>query len=412
MNTRRTFLGQLTLGSLALPNLSDHASAAEAKPYSDDRESWVSMLTRVAEPVLSNLAANQLKARMPVEQSKGPASDRRNVTHLEALGRTLGGLAPWLQAGGLTSTEEALRAKFALFARESLANAANPASADCLNFTAGAQNLVDSAFLAMAIARARRELWEKLDQSVRDRLIASLESTRKFKPSQSNWLLFSAMIEAFLASAGSKWKSEPIDIAIKAHEDWYKGDGAYGDGPSFHWDYYNSFVIHPLLIEVLDLMAPVSTQWESFREKVTQRARRFAVVLERLIAADGSYPPLGRSITYRCGAFHHLALMALRQDLPKQIRPAQVRGALTAVIQHTLGAPNTFDEAGWLRIGLAGHQPSLAESYVSTGSLYLCTFAFLPLGLDPSAEFWSAPAADWTSRKLWSGTDLPPDHAM
>ena len=92
--------------------------------------------------------------------------------------------------------------------------------------------------------------------------------------------------------------------------------------------------------------------------------------------------------------------------------PSQVRGALGAVIRRTLEVPGTFDNAGWLRIGLAGHQPSLAEGYITTGSLYLCTLAFLPLGLAPTDDFWAAPAADWTSRKLWSGLDLPPDHAI
>ena len=32
---------------------------------------------------------------MPVEQAAG--ADRRNVTHLEALGRLLAGLAPWIE---------------------------------------------------------------------------------------------------------------------------------------------------------------------------------------------------------------------------------------------------------------------------------------------------------------------------
>lgn len=41
---------------------------------------------------------------------------------------------------------------------------------------------------------------------------------------------------------------------IKAlNEEWYKGDGWYGDGPDFHFDYYNSFVIQPMIIQVLDV---------------------------------------------------------------------------------------------------------------------------------------------------------------
>jgi hypothetical protein len=75
-------------------------------------------------------------------------------------------------------------------------------------------------------------------------------------------------------------------------------------------------------------------------------------------------------------------------------------------------APGTFDENGWLRIGFCGYQPSLAEKYISTGSLYLCATGLLPLGLPPGDPFWSEPPAPWTSQKLWSGESLPADHAM
>jgi len=65
-----------------------------------------------------------------------------------------------------------------------------------------------------------------------------------------------------------------------------------------------------------------------------------------------------------------------------------------------------------LRIGFYGHQPTLGESYISTGSLYLCLVALLPLGLAPEDEFWSAPPARWTQQRIWSGESLPADHAM
>ena len=75
-------------------------------------------------------------------------------------------------------------------------------------------------------------------------------------------------------------------------------------------------------------------------------------------------------------------------------------------------APGTFDADGWLTIGFCGHQPSIGETYISTGSLYLCAVGLLPLGLPPSDPFWQAPAADWTSKKAWGGQDLPADHAL
>jgi hypothetical protein len=75
-------------------------------------------------------------------------------------------------------------------------------------------------------------------------------------------------------------------------------------------------------------------------------------------------------------------------------------------------APATFDDAGWLTIGFCGHQPSLGERYISTGSLYLCAAGLLPLGLPPGDDFWAGAPTDWTAKKMWSGQNMPPDHAI
>jgi hypothetical protein len=203
-----------------------------------------------------------------------------------------------------------------------------------------------------------------------------------------------------------------VDFALRQHEQWYKGDGIYGDGPQFHWDYYNAFVIQPMLVDVHAAVAGLDGVWDRQGEEVRRRAARWAAVQERLIAPDGSFPVIGRSIAYRCGAFQSLAQAALLGLLPPELPPAQARCALDAVIRRTLAAPGTFDGDGWLRIGLCGHQPSLGEGYISTGSLYLCATAFLPLGLPPEHPFWSGPDLPWTGRRAWSGEDLAADHAI
>jgi hypothetical protein len=94
------------------------------------------------------------------------------------------------------------------------------------------------------------------------------------------------------------------------------------------------------------------------------------------------------------------------------VSPGQVRNALTAVLRRQLEAPGTFDGGGWLSIGLAGHQPSIGETYISTGSLYLAANALLPLGLRKAAAFWSDPDLPWTSMRAWSGDDLPADSSV
>jgi hypothetical protein len=385
-------------------------SIQAAPPPQDDRAIWIGHLRKLADPVLKNLAAGTLKARMPVEQAAG--ANRQNVTHLEAIGRLLAGLAPWIELAADTSAEGRLRAEYADLARRAIARAVDPSSPDSLNFTRERQPLVDAAFLAQALLRATRTLRAGREPATRQNVIAALESSRVISPGFNNWLLFSATVEAALAALGAKWDRMRVDYALRQHDQWYKGDGVYGDGPAFHWDYYNSFVIQPMLLDVLDASRDEMPAWKELSTRVDERARRYAAVLERLIAPDGSFPAIGRSLAYRCGAFQLLASIALRHALPEGVSPPQVRAALTAVIRKTLEAPGTFDADGWLRIGFCGHQPGVGETYISTGSLYLCSVAFLPLGLDANDPFWSAPSQPWTSVRAWSGQAFPIDHAI
>jgi hypothetical protein len=371
---------------------------------------WVDVMRRLADPVLTNLAAGTLKARMPVEEAAG--ANRGSVTHLEAFGRLLAGIAPWIELPADGTPEGQVRAHYAQLARQALDRAVDPASKDFLNFTRDRQPLVDAAFLAQGLLRAPRTLVDALERTTRKNLIAALESTRPILPGFNNWLLFSATVEAALAKLGAPWDRMRVDYAVRQHDQWYKGDGVYGDGPEFHWDYYNSFVIHPMLLDVLEVFREEMPAWKAIAARADARTRRYAAILERLVAPDGSFPAVGRSIAYRCGAFHALAQAALAHRLPEEVTPAQVRGALTAVIRRSTEASGTFDGNGWLQIGFCGHQPGIGERYISTGSLYLCAVALLPLGLPPADAFWSAPPQPWTAVRAWSGQSFPIDHAL
>lgn len=409
---RRQFLTSATTLAVATSHTSaQSANTTVAATGAADREYWVALLTRIAKPVLESGANRSLKRDMPVEAQPG-VTDRPEYTYLEAVGRTLAGLAPWLETPATRPQEESLRTQLAAAARATLDSITNPASPDYCNFERGGQPLVDAAFLGHALIRAPRELWEKLPAKTQGQVVAALEKTRGIAPGWNNWLLFAAMVETALHQAGQQPDRRPIDTAIRAHESWYKGDGVYGDGPELHWDYYNSFVIQPMLLDVVGRLQSEFPQWKAYLPKLSDRAKRYAAIQERLIAPDGTFPAIGRSIAYRTGAFQLLAQMTLRKELPEGVSPAQVRCALTAVMRRTLDAAGTFDSKGWLRIGLAGHQPGLGERYISTGSLYLCTTGFLPLGLPASDEFWTSPPAKWTSQRIWSGENLPADHAL
>lgn len=320
------------------------ASARDKKQPTgmEDRQVWVNTLVKIADPVLSNLANNTLRENMPQESLDTKRVHR--FSHLEAVGRTLCGIAPWLELGADETEEGKLRG---------------------------------------------------------------------IKAFENNWLLFASIVEVALLEFTGECDLDRLTYGVfRFRDDWYKGDGVYGDGPSYHADYYNSFVIHPMLTDVLKVMKKHGLAGSDFLSKQLKRQARYAEQLERMISPEGAYPAVGRSITYRVGAFHALAHAALLHELPKTVAPAQVRCGLTAVIARQFAAPRTFDEKGWLRIGFAGSQINMSETYINTGSVYLCTFGFLALGLPATDPFWTEPFTPWTGLKAWNGEDVMADHAI
>ena len=375
----------------------------------ETRKKWLDAMLRIISPVFCALEKEELKRSMPL-----PFHEERSAfAPLEAFGRSMLGLAPWLEAEGLEGEEAKQQELWRKRAVRCIDRATDPESADFMNFTEGAQPLVDAAFLCHALVRAPRRLAGALPEKVRENLVRALRSTRIITPGGNNWIFFSAMVEAGLYVLGeTDYDRTRIAYALRTFQDWYKGDGIYGDGPMFHWDYYNSFVIQPMYVDLMELFGDSREEYASMKERVLARASRYASVLERLIAPDGSYPVIGRSICYRFGAFQMLAQAALQHRLEPQVHPAQVRCALTAVMERCMASEDMFDEKGWLLPGVCGYQPELAEEYINTGSLYLCSAMFLPLGLSGTDPFWADADEDWSSRKVWSGGHICIDHAL
>lgn len=387
--------------------------AQENKTGRADRQLWLGWLDKLAAPVLSSLAEDKLKEKMPLVLSVriDNKEQRTKAAYLEAFARVMTGIAPWLQLEGGAAEEVLLRNKYRAWALKAIGNAVNPAAKDYMTWTGG-QPLVDASFLAFALLRCPW-LWEHLDTKVKEQVVTAFQLTRSMVPGYNNWILFSGMIETFFCRYNLPFDGVRIEYGIREFaQHWYVGDGLFSDGAQYHWDYYNSYVIQPFLANMLANTKPGNKAYDWFAPKLDRINKRYAVLQERMINTDGSFPVTGRSIVYRGAAFHHLADMALRKQLPESLPPAQVRSALTAVIQKTFGAPGTFNKEGWLAIGLFGSQPDLADVYINTGSLYLSSTVLLPLGLPETDEFWSSPAMPWSSVKVWSGQDFPADHAL
>jgi hypothetical protein len=349
---------------------------------------------------------------MPVEWS--PQYDGRNkrLAYMEAIGRLMAGMAPWLALPDDASAEGLQRRNLRNLALQSLALSVDPADPDYLLWDKEGQPLVDAAFLAHAFLRAPAALWEPLDSTTKQRFVSEFKQLRRIKTPYNNWILFAAMIETWLLVIGETHDPVRIDWAIRKMQEWYAGDGWYSDGPQFHFDYYNGYVIQPMLLDILKVQVDKGLVPPEEYSLLLKRMQRFSDILERLISPEGSFPPFGRSITYRTGAFQPLAQLALLHQLPDGISPSQARAALTAVKQRLFAQPGVFSAGDWLQLGFAGHQPAVADGYTNTGSLYLTSLSFLPLGLPASDPFWTAPAEDWTGKKAWTGQPFKKDHAI
>lgn len=417
---RRNFLkavGITTAGAL-LPDISQGSAINPIKNRKtvpemvSDREYLWKLLYKIAEPVLRNMSEGELRKNMTVELSPTWDGRDKNVTYMECFGRLMAGLAPWLSLPDDTTGEGTKRKQLREWALKSYAHAVDPQSPDYLLWRKEGQPLVDSAYFSNALLRAPKQLWEPLDGLTKSRIIAELKQLRRVTPPYTNWLLFAAMNEAFLLSIGEEYDPMRTDLTLKKLNEWYVGDGWYADGDKFHFDYYNSFVMHPMLLEVLEVLLKARKISKPVYEQGLKRIQRYAEHLERLISPEGTFPPFGRSLTYRTAVFQPLALLAWRKQLPAKLTEGQVRTALTAVHRSIFTNPTNFTPDGYLTIGFAGHQPELGDWYSNNGSMYITSESFLSLGLPASDTYWTSAEESWTARKAFKNERFNKDYPV
>ena len=367
-------------------------------------------MTDIVDPVFDALAEGKLHEKLPMRFYG--TDDRTPYGCLEAFGRAFCGFAPFLDDFERDEKEETLAREYRARLVTCFDMATDPASPDYMNFgqRGGEQPLVDAAFLSHGLIRSGSFV-DSLDEKLKKQIVEALKLSRRIVAYESNWLLFSGMVETGIYILGGEADMMRVAYCVRQHHQWFHGDGMYGDGAAFRMDYYNSFVIQPMLIDITRVFRdknipgfPVAQMCD----RAIVRASRYAEILERMISHDGTYAYVGRSITYRFGAFQLLAQSCLQHFCT--MSPAMVRCALTAVIERVMES-GIFDKDGWLLHGIYGEQIGLSEPYICTGSLYLCSTVFLPLGLPDSDPFWSGADEPWTAKKILSGVNVPADHA-
>lgn len=417
---RRHFMGSLMAGSLATAGAGIVEAAAAtpaASAAGNDRAYMVGLLQKMADPVLTNMARGELHKNFALELS--PTWDGRDpkVAYLECFGRLIAGLAPWLALPDDATPEGRTRARLRQLALQSYTHAVDPNSPDYLAWRGHGQALVDSAYFTNALMRAPKALWEPLDATTKARIVAEIKGLRRIEPPYINWMLFAAMNEAWLLSIGEEADPMRTNVAIRKINEWYVGDGWIKDGEAFHFDYYSAFVMQPMLLEILEVLEQHKAPfWNGkpaeLRAQALKRMQRYAEHLERFISPTGSYPPIGRSLTYRTAAFQPLALLAWRKQLPASLPEGQVRAALQAVHRAVWSEPSNFTKDGYLTIGFVGHQPTLGDWYSNNGSMYIASESFLALGLPATDSYWTSAAQDWTQKKAFAGQTFKKDYPV
>ncbi len=385
----------------------------------ETRTFWVNSMAKIALPILQNTANNTLHKNLKLGNIY---SNIMATGYLEAVARTLYGIAPFLALNNNSitdNTEKELHKTMCGLASRTIANIVNPQSADYCKFsfyknsTSTHQSIVDTAFLSSAFMVAKSVLFDTQTEETKQQISTALNEAVRQVPVYNNWLLFTATIEACKLKLFRECNHLNMQFAVAKFNEWYVGDGMYSDGQHFKMDYYNSFVIHPMLEEVSRVALPLMPKKvKAFRTSIVTNYQRYCELQERMISPDGTYPIMGRSICYRAGAFNALAKCAYFGNLPKSLPAGQVKSALTKVLTNMMSDKNLLEKDSFLSIGLFGNQPKLAEIYINRGSLYLATTIFAPLGLSPKNPFWTSKPLPTTWEKAWSGTDLKADKGI
>lgn len=376
-----------------------------------DRQVWADLCYKISQPVLENMSKGNFQKDFPLELS--PTWDGRDtkVAYLETFARLMAGISPWLALPDDGTPEGKQRKQLHEWAIQAYKNAVDPNSPDKITWlTNTSQPLCDASYLVESFMRAPEATWGQLDEVTKKRYIEGLKSLRTIRPAYNNWLLFRAMVEVFFMSIGEDVDEYALSVGLQKMSEWYLSDGWYSDGPEYAMDYYNSYVMHPMMVEVVEMCKKHKFSTPISLDLAVKRMNRFNTILERFISPEGAYPAVGRSVIYRMGAFQTLAMSAWKYGLPKDLSNGSVRSALTCVMKRMFAVDGNFDDKGYLRLGFAGHQPNLANYYSNNGSLYMTSLVFMPLGLPADHPFWTAPAEPWTSQKAWSGQEFPEDY--
>ncbi|TQE29073.1 DUF2264 domain-containing protein [Streptomyces ipomoeae] len=246
------------------------------------------------------------------------------------------------------------------------------------------QPLVEAASIAFALRLTRPLLWDRLDDSVRQRAADWLGDALTAEPWPCNWELFPVTVGGFLEEIGHEPElaRRVIDQRLDRIEQWYLGDGWYTDGDGRKFDYYNGWAMH---------LYPVLHAWLAHDERLLDlyggRLSRHLEDYARLFGGDGAPLHQGRSLTYRFATTVPLWLGALTGRTP--LSPGETRRLASGALKYFLDR-GAVDDRGLLSLGWHGPDSAVLQGYSGPASPYWASKGFLGLLLPPDHEVWTA----------------------
>jgi hypothetical protein len=245
------------------------------------------------------------------------------------------------------------------------------------------QAKVEAASIVIALHETRPWIWDRLDDSVRARILAWLAAFAGARVPDNNWVWFRAVAAAFSRSAGGTWDQRDIEHAVTRTEGWYAGDGWYTDGGARNFDHYNGWAMHLYPLWYCRIAGDLAEPGLAGRYQ--SRLRRYLADAAHLVGADGAPLFQGRSLTYRFAALAPFWAGALFDATP--LEPGLTRRVASGMLRYFLSA-GCLRADGTLPLGWHGEFLPVRQPYSGPGSPYWAAKGFAGLLLGEGDPVW------------------------
>lgn len=369
---------------------------------------------------ISPLAGNEFKTREDVEGafldlfnpllkafSPGGARVRLDdsaahfeqaASDLEGFARPLWGIVPYAYGGGKFEHWELYRT--------GLANGTDPSHPEYWGeFIKDRpdQRLVEMAAVGFALALVPEYLYHPLTDKAKENVKEYLSKAAEKEFVNNNWKFFRVLIIMGLVKINGTYNESALNEYLTDIDNFYIGNGWYGDGPRNHIDHYNGFAFHfyGLVYSVL------AKERDPDRAQTYQeRAKLFANQFRHWFSEDGASLPFGRSLTYRFAQASFWSGLAFADITTEDISWGKIKGIYLRHMRWWARQRLSRLDSGVLSVGYSYPQAAMHEPYNSAQSPYWAMKAFAVLALPSTHPFWTSKEEDPSGETL-THLDVP-----